>query len=82
MPDDGNLQRVRRGRLKYFQDNFDHDPPVEQAMEYLRVNHTGVAPDRLVIPAQAKSSDCTLRQTFKMYAIFTSTSQEWKAADW
>ncbi|MFF4435311.1 ATP-binding protein [Streptomyces sp. NPDC001621] len=36
-----------KGRLQYFQENFDHDPTVEQAIEYLQHHHSGLLPDAL-----------------------------------
>ncbi|MEV5210984.1 ATP-binding protein [Micromonospora sp. NPDC053740] len=41
-----------RDRLKYFQEQFAHDPTVEQAMEYLHAHHNGQIPQMLV-PGQS-----------------------------
>jgi hypothetical protein len=44
-----------KGRLQFFQEHFDHDPSVEQAMDYLRHNYSDLIPERLAIPRQAAS---------------------------
>ncbi|MGC5033957.1 hypothetical protein [Micromonospora sp. DT229] len=41
-----------RERLKYFQEQFAHDPTVEQAMDYLQAHHNGRIPEMLV-PGQS-----------------------------
>ncbi|MFK0221916.1 ATP-binding protein [Streptomyces vinaceus] len=45
-----------KGRLQYFKEHFDHDPSVEQAMEYLRHAHAQYAPDALVLPGPRPAS--------------------------
>ncbi|MFD6886266.1 ATP-binding protein [Streptomyces sp. NPDC059957] len=45
-----DLIEESKGRLQYFKEHFDHDPSVEQAMEYLRHAHSQHMPDALVIP--------------------------------
>ncbi|MGW0839433.1 ATP-binding protein [Streptomyces sp. NPDC002787] len=45
-----DLIEESKGRLQYFRDHFDHDPSVEQAMEYLRHVHAQYAPEALVVP--------------------------------
>jgi hypothetical protein len=35
-------------RLKYFTEQFAHDPTIEQAMEYLNARHHGRIPDKLI----------------------------------
>ncbi|MET9654600.1 ATP-binding protein [Streptomyces sp. NPDC006460] len=39
-----------KGRLQYFKEHFDHDPSVEQAMDYLRHSHLQYVPDALIPP--------------------------------
>ncbi|AQA14051.1 ATP-binding protein [Streptomyces malaysiensis] len=46
-----DLIEESKGRLQYFKEHFDHDPSVEQAMEYLRHAHTQYAPEGSMIPA-------------------------------
>ncbi|MFC1421161.1 ATP-binding protein [Streptacidiphilus cavernicola] len=48
-----------KGRLTYFQEHFDHDPSVEQAIEYLRANHPHVLPAALAVPSQTRESGPT-----------------------
>ncbi len=38
-------------RLKYFKEQFEHDPTVEQVKEYLIAHHNGLIPE-LLIPDQ------------------------------
>ncbi|MEU4558892.1 hypothetical protein AB0F72_10905 [Actinoplanes sp. NPDC023936] len=45
-----------RDRLKYFQEQFEHDPTVEHAREYLAAHHSGLIPDAL-IPDQRPAED-------------------------
>lgn len=52
-----DLIEESKGRLQYFKDHFDHDPSVEQAMEYLRHAHAQYMPDALVLPTQRADFD-------------------------
>ncbi|MET9292609.1 ATP-binding protein [Streptomyces sp. NPDC003077] len=51
-----DLIEESKGRLQYFKEHFDHDPSVEQAMDYLRHAHAQYTPDALAIPAQPSGS--------------------------
>ena len=43
-------------RLKYFKEQFEHDPTVEQVKEYLIAHHNGLIPE-LLIPDQRSSTE-------------------------
>jgi len=52
-----DLIEESKGRLQYFREHFDHDPSVEQAMEYLRHVHAQYAPEALVVPSREAVDD-------------------------
>ncbi|MFJ4845455.1 ATP-binding protein [Streptomyces sp. NPDC088733] len=55
-----DLIEESKGRLQYFREHFDHDPSVEQAMEYLRHVHAQYAPEALVVPPRDALDDADL----------------------
>ncbi|MEU4147880.1 ATP-binding protein [Streptomyces parvulus] len=55
-----DLIEESKGRLQYFREHFDHDPSVEQAMEYLRHVHAQYAPEALVVPPRDAVDDFIL----------------------
>lgn len=47
-----------KGRLQYFKEHFDHDPSVEQAIDYLRHSHLPYLPDALIpAPREGQTGD-------------------------
>ncbi|MCX4236297.1 ATP-binding protein [Streptomyces ortus] len=52
-----DLIEESKGRLQYFREHFDHDPSVEQAMEYLRHVHAQYAPEALVMASREAIDD-------------------------
>ncbi|MFJ9573013.1 ATP-binding protein [Streptomyces bacillaris] len=47
-----------KGRLQYFKEHFDHDPSVEQAIDYLRHSHLPYLPDALIpAPREGQTDD-------------------------